>query len=213
MEAKHFDSLIFDMDGTLWDAVDSYCKVWDATIKQCGVSRAPLTRHELVGLMGQSIGYIMTALLPGLNDHDGFLRQLECNEDSMMPQLGGCLYPGVKETIPELARHCRLFIVSNCSAYGLPNFLKYTGMEPYFTGTLSYGETLCPKETNIAKVVEQYGLKSPLYVGDTQGDADSCRKAGLPIAWAAYGFGHIGDPDFTLERFSDLYTKILGHER
>ena len=22
------DALIFDMDGTLWDAVDSYCKIW-----------------------------------------------------------------------------------------------------------------------------------------------------------------------------------------
>ena len=28
---EKFDSLIFDMDGTLWDAVDSYCEIWNVT--------------------------------------------------------------------------------------------------------------------------------------------------------------------------------------
>ena len=31
------DGLIFDMDGTLWDAVDSYVKIWNATIAECGI--------------------------------------------------------------------------------------------------------------------------------------------------------------------------------
>ncbi len=31
---KNYDSVIFDMDGTLWDAVDSYCRVWNATIAE-----------------------------------------------------------------------------------------------------------------------------------------------------------------------------------
>ena len=34
------DGLIFDMDGTLWDAVDSYVKIWNATIAECGISVA-----------------------------------------------------------------------------------------------------------------------------------------------------------------------------
>ena len=35
-----FDSLIFDMDGTLWDAVDSYVAVWDATFAEFGMPPA-----------------------------------------------------------------------------------------------------------------------------------------------------------------------------
>ena len=28
------DALIFDMDGTLWDAVDSYSEVWNETFRE-----------------------------------------------------------------------------------------------------------------------------------------------------------------------------------
>ena len=31
------DALIFDMDGTLWDAVDSYCEIWNRTFRDFGV--------------------------------------------------------------------------------------------------------------------------------------------------------------------------------
>ena len=32
---RKYDSLLFDMDGTLWDAVDSYCAIWNAAIDVC----------------------------------------------------------------------------------------------------------------------------------------------------------------------------------
>lgn len=31
---RKFDSLLLDMDGTLWDAVDSYCAIWNAAIDE-----------------------------------------------------------------------------------------------------------------------------------------------------------------------------------
>ncbi|MBQ7851826.1 MAG: HAD hydrolase-like protein [Muribaculaceae bacterium] len=43
--AQKFDSIIFDMDGTLWDAVDSYCKIWDKTFNQMNID-APITRRD-----------------------------------------------------------------------------------------------------------------------------------------------------------------------
>lgn len=45
---KRFDAYIFDMDGTLWDAVDSYAAIWNTTIVQLGVQVPPVTRHKLV---------------------------------------------------------------------------------------------------------------------------------------------------------------------
>ena len=45
------DALIFDMDGTLWDAVDSYCKVWNECFRVFGVERVVM-RDELVACMG-----------------------------------------------------------------------------------------------------------------------------------------------------------------
>lgn len=212
MGDSRFDGLIFDMDGTLWDAVDSYCRVWDETVTCSGLSRSPVTRAELAGLMGQSIERIIAALLPGLHEYDHFLDRLETNEGAMMPTLGGRLYPGVRETVPVLAERCRLFMVSNCSQYGLPNFLKFTGLSPYFTDMLSYGQTHRGKADNICRLVNKHGLRRPLYVGDTQGDADACHEAGVPVAWAAYGFGHIDSPDYVLERFDDLLDKVSDYE-
>ena len=46
-----FDSLIFDMDGTLWDAVDSYVAVWNATFEAMGY-RVSVSRDELLLYMG-----------------------------------------------------------------------------------------------------------------------------------------------------------------
>lgn len=202
------DSLIFDMDGTLWDAVDSYCHVWDYTINETGLSRGPVTRDELVGLMGQPLERIVEVIVPDVEDKADFLRRLDANEDRLMPQLGGRLFPGVKETIEALSHEYPLFMVSNCSPNGLHNFMEWAGLTDCFTDSLSHGETGCGKDVNIRRLVDRYGLKLPLYVGDTQSDADACRRAGVPIAWASYGFGRIGRPDIVLDTFADLPSKI-----
>ena len=54
---QKFDSLIFDMDGTLWDAVDSYCKIWNVTFEQMGLSQT-VSRQELLECMGKPINEI-----------------------------------------------------------------------------------------------------------------------------------------------------------
>lgn len=38
-------------------------------------------------------------------------------------------------------------------------------------------------------------IESAIYVGDTQGDWDAAKTAGVPFVHAAYGFGRISCPD------------------
>lgn len=208
MSHSPFDGIILDMDGTLWDAVDSYCLVWNVTLDQFGVKGNPVTREMLIDQMGRTIDLIIDSLAPQFSGNKSFLDKLVDNERQMMPKLGGRLYDGVTETIKTLHNSHKLFMVSNCLKEGLPDFLNFTGLKPYICDTLSNGDTGLGKADNITLIAERHNLKAPLYVGDTQGDFDACRQAGVTFAWAAYGFGKVKDPPFTLSKFSDILRII-----
>ena len=185
---SHFDSILFDMDGTLWDAVDSYCAVWNATIGDCCPGVTPVTYDRLVKLMGRPLDVIFNQMIGSGADYDCFMERLHVNEARIMPVMGG-----------------KLFMVSNCTALGLPVFLRFTRLEPFFTDAISFGDTGKEKDFNIRFLVDKYGLKQPLYVGDTAGDGHSAHAAGVKFAWAAYGFGHdVEGYDMKLDDISGL---------
>lgn len=205
---SRYDGIIFDMDGTLWDAVASYAGVWDKTIKEFGINRPPVTREELISLMGKTLDKIVPVITPVMAGNQQFISRLGENEREMMPLLGGKLYDGVQETLRKLSKKHILLMVSNCSADGLPNFLRFTGLTPYISDTLSNGDNGLDKAANIALMVKRHNLNSPLYVGDTEGDREACRKARVDFAWASYGFGSADKPEYTLTKFSDILNII-----
>ena len=202
---NHFDSILFDMDGTLWDAVDSYCAVWNATIAECCPEAPEVTYDRLSKYIGRPLRVIFDDIIGRHADYDYFMERLRVNEDRLLPVLGGKLYPGVFDTIRELAKDFRLFMVSNCTPLGLPNFLAFTGMKPFFTDHISFGDTGREKDCNIRLMIERHALKHPLYVGDTVGDMRSSHAAGTEFAWAAYGFGRDVDGyDYSIDRIEEL---------
>ena len=198
-----FDSIIFDMDGTLWDAVDSYCRIWDVTFKQMGKSQT-VGREELLKCMGMPINEIFRTVVKVDVDEAEFLKLLDENERNMMPELGGRIYPGVYEGIQFLSRHYKLFMVSNCGADGLNNFITFTKLTPYFSDTLTHGETSLSKADNIKLLIERHNLQCPAYVGDTQGDCNAAHAIQIPMIYAKYGFGECEDAEYTIESFPRL---------
>ena len=208
---QQFDSIIFDMDGTLWDAVDSYCKIWDVTFEQMGYSQT-VSRQELLECMGMPINEIFQKIVTVDVDQTTYLELLDKNEREMMPLLGGKLYNGVAEGIKLLSNHFKLFMVSNCGSDGLKNFLEFTQLKPYFSDTLTYGETLLPKSENIKLLITRNNLSKAVYVGDTQGDCNAAHKAGISMIFAKYGFGKCNDAEYEIESFPELldilYNKL-----
>lgn len=200
--------MIFDMDGTLWDAVDSYCQIWNTTSSALGVDRPAVQYHELVALMGKPLAEIYDSLIGELcADKDKYLSLLAQNEDEMMPRLGGRLYHGVEDTLKELHnRGIRLFMLSNCSGKGLDNFLDFTGLRPLFEDTVTFGQTGVDKDVNLLRLKERYNLKRPVYIGDIERDCASTHAASMEFVWASYGFGKASNPEFTINSPSDLLT-------
>ena len=183
-----FDSLIFDMDGTLWDAVDTYAQIWNVTYQRMGLT-GNVTREMLLGCMGMTLSEIIDLIAPPELDRARFAEILRIVDREYMPKYGGRLYPQVKELIPQLAKRYRLFMVSNCGPDGLNMFLDFTGLRPYFVDTLTNGETRLPKDKNIALLIRRHDLKSPIYIGDTEEDCRCTHAAGIPFMHAMYGFG------------------------
>ncbi|MBO7317551.1 MAG: HAD family hydrolase, partial [Bacteroidales bacterium] len=120
------------------------------------------------------------------------------------PRLGGKLYDGVQEGVAELAKHYRLFMLSNCDELELPIFVRYAGIEPYITDTLAYGNTRLRKAENMQLLAEKYHLQHPVYIGDTAGDCNEAHRAGVPFVWMSYGFGTTDKAQLQFDTFADM---------
>ena len=114
------------------------------------------------------------------------------------------LYDGVLDTLKTLSGKMPLFIVSNCQGGYIEVMLETTGLTPYITDHLCPDDTGHAKASNIRAIVEKHNLKSPVYVGDTQGDLNASREAGVKFVFASYGFGQVDSYDGVIEKPEDL---------
>mgnify|MGYP003309180735 CR=1 FL=1 len=97
-----------------------------------------------------------------------------------------------------------LGIISNFQTGYIETFLKAHGLGRYFDDFESFGATLRPKGENIASLVKRNGNEKAIYVGDTQGDCDAAKYAGLPFVLADYGFGSAPDADYVIDSLFKL---------
>jgi phosphoglycolate phosphatase len=199
------DGILFDLDGTLWDATETFYDSWKEYLTRQGVP-FPHTMEAVQACMGLPMTEFFARLHPGMpKERQDVLREgVLAYENTCMEKRGGILYPGVRETLALLQKSVPLMIVSNCQAGYIEAFFKAHEMGQYFTDWESFGGTGLTKAENIALVVERNHLQHPVYVGDVQKDADAAHEAGVPIVYAAYGFGHIADAEETIAAFSEL---------
>ncbi|MDO5388501.1 MAG: HAD family hydrolase [Clostridia bacterium] len=202
-----FDGLIFDLDGTLWDATKIICKTWNVILKEYPkVRKEPVTVEELKGCMGLQIDEIGRKLF---KESDEGLRKelmdkccvLECE---YLSKEGGELFDDVEKTLKILSQKYKLYIVSNCQNGYIESFYKGNGLGKYFKDKLCAEETGLSKGENNKIIIKRNNLKNPVYIGDTQGDRQSAADAGIPFVYAEYGFGNVDSYDFKIEKFSDL---------
>ena len=82
--------------------------------------------------------------------------------------------------------------------------MKAHDTKKYFLDTECWGRTRLPKGESNRLLIERNKLKHPVYVGDTQGDAQSAIDAGIPFIYAAYGFGEVKKYDAKIDSFDEL---------
>ncbi|HMM06570.1 MAG TPA: HAD family hydrolase [Clostridiales bacterium] len=201
-----FDSMIFDLDGTLWNAVKSVTATWNRAVAKEPDVQKVFSENEIKNIMGLNTKEIGDKLFPGLPPQRREALMALCGEAERkeLPKLGGILYPGVEETLRRLKERLPLFIVSNCDSGYIEAFLHYHHVEDCFRATLCYGDRAKEKAENIRSLVTAFALKNPVYIGDTEKDRLAAGKAGVSFLHAAYGFGHLETETPSINKISDL---------
>ncbi len=205
------DSIIFDLDGTLWDSTEVVLKSWHSILQTHPKIKEPLTLEALKGIMGMQIQQIGAHLFPYLIGEEVEEVMEDCCEAERLHilQEGGVLYPHLEKVIKSLSEKYPLFIVSNCQSGYIEAFLEFHQLKHYFQDIECAGNTGRAKGDNIKQVVERNGLKHPIYVGDTGGDQSAAAIAGVPFVFATYGFGAVEAPDHQINSLLELMDLLL----
>ena len=203
------ESLIFDIDGTLWNSTALVARGYNAQLRDEGLEDCFVTPEDLKGLFGRTMTEIADVLFSHIPVPERYRLMERCmaREEAFLrgdPCRVG--YPGVKETLTALSGRHRLFIVSN-SQKGYPELVvEKLGLQGLFTDHLCFGDTGKSKGETIRRLMEKNGISDAVYIGDTQGDLEASVYAGIPFVFCRFGFGSPERYDAAISGFSQLTT-------
>jgi len=186
------ESLILDIDGTLWDSRALVAEGYRIQLEREGLEHLCVTAEDLKPLFGkvlEEIADVIFASIPSPERYALMVRCMKSESEHMHRDPCRIGYPGIRETLEKLSEKYRLFIVSN-SERGYPELcIEKLGLTSCIRGHMCHGDTGLSKGKTIRALMEKYHITDCAYVGDTQGDYEATLEAGIPFIWAAYGFG------------------------
>ena len=187
-------SVLFDLDGTLWDSTDSSHYAWNQVLHKYSTSYQAFSRERIMNLFGKTTSEVEDALFPESSESEKkeySTYSAKC-QDKYIKQRGGIPWQGLSQMLDDLKSNGYFMaIVSNCHSGYIEAFLEYYGLTGFIDDLECFGRTQLPKYRNIQLVIERNGLRPVVYVGDTQSDYDAANKAGCKFIHAAMGFGQV----------------------
>ncbi|MBO4419702.1 MAG: HAD family hydrolase [Oscillospiraceae bacterium] len=198
-------AIIFDLDGTLWDAAETIAPAWNTYLRSRGIDRG-FTPDDCRSCCGKTLPEIAAMLFPDADPawREGVVEGCCDAECIPLAKTGGRLYPGLEAILEALHRNYFLAVVSNCGLGYIEAFFSGNHTGHFFDDYENAARTGLSKGENIRLVMERNGIARAVYVGDTEGDHQAALQAGIPFIHAAYGYGQVTGADFILQRVTDL---------
>jgi phosphoglycolate phosphatase len=186
-----FDAVIFDLDGTLVDSAPDIHAAACATLADHGL--ASVTRAQARSYVGHGAAIFITRLRAEHTLPDSlqepllatFLEHYETAHDLTEP------YPGAIALMDRIAHEgTAIGLVTNKPISPTNNLLTHLGWTDRFAVTLG-GDSLPvrkPDPAPLLQAIETLGCTAPLYVGDSEVDAETATRAGVPFALFTEGY-------------------------
>lgn len=207
-----YDAILFDLDGTLWDATHVTAKIWPGVLANHPEITRTIDLATVQQYMGKTNEELATLLFPELPFEEGYALMMEecAMENKLLTEEGGILYPDMDKTLATLALSHPLGIISNCQCGYIEAFLTHHKTAHLFQDHLCSDDTGKPKVYNIRLLTDRNGYHNPVYVGDTMGDATAAHEAGCDFIFASYGFGKVPKELCTavIEKLMDLLQLV-----
>ena len=198
-------AIIFDLDGTLWDAAETIAPAWNGYLEGRGIDLR-VTPELCRSCCGKTLPEIAEFIFPEAEPAWREAVIEGCCDAECVPlaQRGGRLYPDEKAVLTALREEYLLAVVSNCGLGYIEAFFSGNRTGAFFDDYENAARTGLSKGENIRLVMERNDVERAIYVGDTEGDRLAARQAGIPFIHAAYGYGKVPEPDAAIQSLREL---------
>ena len=187
---RRFDTVLFDLDGTLLDTLEDICGAANHTLRELGYPERTLV--EMRRFVGNGAEMQMRRSLGADADEETVAKALALYKPYYAAhcQIKTKPYAGVLELMAALkAEGFRLAVVSN-----KPDATTKTLAARFFPGLPAFGQRddVPPKPSPdlVFRALDTLGVAAAdaVYVGDSEVDVATARNAGLPLAAVSWGF-------------------------
>ncbi|MGF1563059.1 MAG: phosphoglycolate phosphatase [Geminicoccaceae bacterium] len=219
MQGK-FDTVIFDLDGTLVDTAPDLLRVLNSVLREHG--RPDVDDTSLRAMVGDGArvlmqrGFAATGGWPdGLDEQAAFdtfmARYLEA------PAAESAVFPGIVAVLERLhATRCGLGVCTNKPQAPSELILEALDLRRFFAATVG-GDVLPvrkPDPAHVQAVIDALdGTRArTVFVGDSINDVRAAKAAGIPCVLVSFGYSAtpVGDlgGDMVIDHFDDLIPAL-----
>jgi phosphoglycolate phosphatase len=189
---KKYDTVIFDMDGTLLNTLEDISDSINHVLATYGFPVRKIS--EVRSFLGNGAASLMELVIPGGSSNPQYMNCLEdyCNyyQGNLMNKTS--VYEGVRPLLEQLSKEgYKLAIVSNKPDKAVKE-LAVLHFDEYVKVAIGETEDISrkPAPDTVFKAIEELGstVDKTVYVGDSEVDVETARNSRITCVGVTWGF-------------------------